>query len=535
MGTPLASTSYAGNTQVFAFNEIGMHCMDNDFSVFGILPPFNVLHAQVIKKATRPGTKPIFLYPRNVEVFYSAIADATGSINTTSQGKSNFWTYVPKLFGAALPPDVGLLGAQMPGPFNIPQPFTAFNPKMKWFTAAGIPITDTDDTGKLNSYPLMRVEALTVNLAETPLSSLSTVVPVSTEMHCQDCHATGSDGAFPGFHGVGAFSANPDINLQTRENILTLHDAINNTALLANTPVLCSSCHYSFALDLNKTGPTGAQVGKTFMSRAMHKHHGTLQTDPVSGASSIPIPDQGVATCYSCHPGARTKCFRGSMSRVGLVCQDCHGPLTAVAGISPMKNGKIRQPWIDMPRCQSCHTGDALRHAGKDMILRIAYTPGDPAASPRLVANKRFAEPGLKLFKESTGHGGVACASCHNSPHAEWLTINTNDNLATRQIQGHMGQIAECRVCHNNTLPPTMGGPHGMHNVNSAKWGLAHPGFFAANADSCKTCHGLALEGTVLSKAAAVRNSTTIQGAPITIPKGVSVHCSICHGNPLAP
>ncbi|WP_455219121.1 hypothetical protein, partial [Kaarinaea lacus] len=36
-----------------AANDLGMHCADLDYQVFSILPPFNVVHAQVIQKGTR--------------------------------------------------------------------------------------------------------------------------------------------------------------------------------------------------------------------------------------------------------------------------------------------------------------------------------------------------------------------------------------------------------------------------------------------------------------------------------------------------
>ena len=33
-----------GTYQVLAFNDLGMHCADLDYSTFVILPPFNVVH-----------------------------------------------------------------------------------------------------------------------------------------------------------------------------------------------------------------------------------------------------------------------------------------------------------------------------------------------------------------------------------------------------------------------------------------------------------------------------------------------------------
>ena len=85
------------NYQVFGFNDLGMHCYDPDFKVFSLLPPFNVIHSQVIHK----GLKPRLLDSRGVNLFYSGTYDPAGSINTTSGfindtglPKTNFWDYV---------------------------------------------------------------------------------------------------------------------------------------------------------------------------------------------------------------------------------------------------------------------------------------------------------------------------------------------------------------------------------------------------------------------------------------------------------
>ena len=40
-------SSGAGN-QVLGWNNLGMHCMDSDCSVFSILPPYNTIEAQLI-------------------------------------------------------------------------------------------------------------------------------------------------------------------------------------------------------------------------------------------------------------------------------------------------------------------------------------------------------------------------------------------------------------------------------------------------------------------------------------------------------
>ncbi|HBP64727.1 MAG TPA: hypothetical protein DD730_10715, partial [Desulfosporosinus sp.] len=45
--------AYAQNMKyaVFAWNDLGMHCDQNDYSYFSVLPPFNTLHVQVLNRS----------------------------------------------------------------------------------------------------------------------------------------------------------------------------------------------------------------------------------------------------------------------------------------------------------------------------------------------------------------------------------------------------------------------------------------------------------------------------------------------------
>ena len=140
-----------GGYTVVAWNDLGMHCMDGDYSVFSILPPYNTIHAQVIDpsgKLVRTGN--------GITVTYQAVGDTQGSLNQTSFWKTNFWTYAKTLFGAALTPDTGLTGNAMPGSSNDPRPMK-FESAQNWFTADGIPLTPYDDAGNKNPYAMMRI------------------------------------------------------------------------------------------------------------------------------------------------------------------------------------------------------------------------------------------------------------------------------------------------------------------------------------------------------------------------------------------
>ena len=112
-------------------------------------------------------------------------------------------------------------------------------------------------------------------------------------------------------------------------------------------------------------------------------------------------------------------------------------------------------------------------------------------------------------------------------------TPAANDNVAAIQLQGHTGTIFECAACHTpGTLPRTMNGPHGMHNVDQMSFiDGGHHDFYEHDHASCKSCHGANLLGTVLSRAAADR-SWSHDGHTWTASKGTPIACNLCHGMP---
>ncbi len=457
--------------KVLAANDLGMHCMDQEFSKFMILPPYNVVRAHAVRR-TAGGTT--LLDASQVTITYEPIADARGSINSRSRGKTDFWDHVEALLGASVPEGQGLKGLWMPGdaPITGPQAFT-FDSLRRWWAAEGIPITPQDDAGATNPYPLLRITARD-RVSGAGLGFTDVVVPVAQETDCRTCHQSGGTGSIRG--GV-TWSAEADLEKQAKENVLRLHDALRGTSLAAAQPVLCARCHYSAALDLAGAGPQGDQQVNPSFSAALHSRHAFLG----GGAES---------SCYRCLPGAVTRCARGVMADAGLECSDCHGGMSQVAGTLPLlaggsmdgaNDGQARRPWVDLPRCQSCHTGDALdRLVGAGYVLaldgirlRQAWRTGDASASPISRPTSRFAENRSTSYRFSTGHGGLLCQDCHGSTHAEWTVADpaANDNVAAMQLQGHTGTLSECSTCHaNGTLPLSARGPHGMHLVNDPRW-----------------------------------------------------------------
>ncbi|MDD1650165.1 MAG: Ig-like domain-containing protein, partial [Methylococcaceae bacterium] len=537
------SPGRAANSALLGWNNLGMHCMDSDYSVFSILPAYNTIEAQLIVngRLVKSGT--------GYTVTYQAVADPAGSFNSTSIGKGNFYTYVAALYGANLAPDMGLAGWAMPGTNNVARTmqFEATNSSVRvnWFRAEGIPLTPYDNAGRKNTYPLMRLVAK--DSAGNVLGASPIVLPVSDEMDCRACHASGSaSAAQPAAGWVN--DSNPERDY--RLNILRLHDENRDPATWAGIlsatgfnprglyagvvndqhPVLCARCHLSEAL------PGTGHGSISPLTRAVHSRHAAVR-DPVLAATLDDAANR--AACYRCHPGSATKCLRGAMGTavasdgtMAMQCQSCHGNMSQVGSAS-------RVGWVIEPNCQSCHTGTATHNNGQLRYTSVFTSDG----AVRAAVDQTFATTpntpatGLSLFRFSSGHGGLQCEACHGSTHAEFPSSHSNDNLRNVQLQGHAGVLAECTACHV-TMPVTVnGGPHGMHPTGQA-WVNQHGGLVehgGASRSQCQACHGLDYRGTVLSRAqgqrsfvASAENGTT----SVQLFRGAFVGCYTCHNGP---
>jgi hypothetical protein len=528
----LALTTAASAQKLIGWNNLGMHCMDDDYSVFSILPPYNTVDCQLISASGK-----LVRDPSGLMLTYEAIADPDGSINRGSQGKTDFWDHSQALFGATLAPDTGLTGKKMPGPLNPPQPLD-FNALMNWFEAAGIPITPVDDVGHQNPYPVMRLSARTTT--GTLLATTDVVLPVSAEMDCRKCHASNSG---PAAKPAAGWENHPNPSRDHRLNILLLHDERHlGTTVYANAlaaagypadglhasvvdlqkPVLCAACHASEALG------TGGAEGVSPLTRAMHSRHANV----VGPGSPLTLDhSSNRSSCYQCHPGSETRCLRGAMGSAvaadgsaAMQCQSCHGSMSKVG--APDRAG-----WLDEPNCQQCHTGSATRNSGQIRYTSVFKDDGTlrVPASTMFATNPDTPAAGKSLYRFSKGHGGLQCSACHGSTHAEYPALHRNDNLQSVKLQGHVGVVSDCTACHSSMPDTVAGGPHGMHPLGT-RWIESHeqPG----KTTSCFACHGSDRRGTVLSRAFSDRILTFSNDEvshSVALFRGENVSCFLCH------
>ncbi len=385
----LSISIHPANSQqyiVLGWNDLGMHCANQDFSKIAVLPPYNNVLAQIIKKQSGQ-------LPQIVNVGYTVEYNIPG--NSYSVGKTNFWTYAQQLFGLPqpLPNNIGLTGHGLTGVLD-----TSGN----GFIITGVPITPFQDANLTQEQPFQLIH-LAVKQTGNPnvIAFTDAVIPVSNEIGCvqSGCHSS-------------------------EQSIKNEHE--NVPGFNTNGPELCARCHASNAL-----GTIGDSLAKPFSYRIHEKHH-DIQ------------PINGIETCYKCHPGPITQCFRDIMRTQGnMVCQNCHGTMENLA--NSIING--RRPWLDEPKCGSttCH-------------------------------GSNYSEQQGKLYKESKGHGGLYCSACHGSPHTIFPSREANDNLQNIRLQGHAGVLSDCMVCHSSA--PTGAGPHGIYYIGIKPIGTEIPAQF---------------------------------------------------------
>ncbi len=305
---------------VLAYNDLGMHCMNQDFSEFMILPPYNTLHAQVIRT---DGDKPqVVTGGVSVDYYFPN--------NTSSSNKTNFWDYCQSLLGVCLEPDVGLTGNGLSG---------AMSPSGSgdWLVT-GIPLTPVRDDGLLDPFQLASVVVRGEGGVE--LARTQAVTPVSWELRCVLCHQ-GDDAP---------------------ASVLDAHDRLHGTSLYqpgAQSPVLCGGCHAQVEL-----GIPGSQPGCTSLSQAMHKAHAPRMMDTVEATP------KGVV-CYACHPGTSQECLRDTHARRQMNCSDCHSGGTKdweAAMLAVADPG--RQPWVSEPRCGTCHKQPGYEFEQEGVLYR---------------------------------------------------------------------------------------------------------------------------------------------------------------------
>jgi hypothetical protein len=428
-----SSTATNSNYVVLATNDLGMHCACPGADTFLLLPPFNTLRAQVIKRGDDPT---VITDPNQITVTYSIIENTDASLKSDPYFQ-DWIANSPKLFPGFQPIRAdgriqGLTGATLSGQMS-PQ-------AGGYWEVKGIPAYPNLDPNGVMIDPLggpKRNPYLTGNVKVYSksngalLAQVNTVVPVGFG-GCCGCHLKVAT-------DYGRVNPTPRDSFEVMGMLHARSSGIDFSKIDPDGdgiggPIRCSRCHLDPAMGESVApGYTGYPTSKYTLSDVLHRWHVQSQ--------AVQVYDPNIANdCYQCHPGNGVNCYRDhhtneTINGHNIWCSDCHGDLN-----QRVASGQLLKPWSDqtLPTCSKCHSGT-----------------GEGGG---------YLNTGLfGKFLNSRGHkdNKILCSSCHGEPHALYPSTLAKDNAEPLAIQNDSRAIGKCSVCHTNQGNSWGKPPHG--------------------------------------------------------------------------
>lgn len=478
--TGVSEMAIAGNTdyKLFGTNDLGMHCGDFDTRISSILPPFNVMHAQVIQR----GPMPEILTPEDgVSVYYSAASNPNDPVLTginsagsgpvmssmTNEGKvykTNFWDTVPggtestalAAYRAFYPP--GILDLFTPETDkSLPMP----NVEVLYFQGA-LTAETQDMPGRANPY-----------VDNTPQNFMLFTLDQPFFINFPFGYtATAVDWYEAAGIPLTAFDD------QGRENPWPLYrvQATNSAGdVIASTDVVvpisgeanCGACH-----NAEVDGGNGAA---------------THMLDSVATVLDDPEFDVSVPLAVSLEYAADINIVRLHDQKHGtdlenstpVVCQSCHyTPALDLAHVGPKgegdadANGRMQTNVRSMSNVMHSHHGSVTDQAGNKLF---------PEMPPAVDADGNLRDPMLarEVLNET-------CYQCHPGRRTDCLRgAMANGGMLCQDCHGNMDQVGNDftgDVTPDNPGAFVLGGNFYDHNDPQPRvpW---------ANEPGCGSCH----------------------------------------------
>lgn len=396
---------FSNDYVVFAWNDLGMHCLNATYDKAVILPPYNNLLVQVVKRGDPPQ-----IITGDITVEYSLVGNTT-SYNKRQYG--GFWDNITALFGlASLEHDVGLTGNRLSGMMTA---------ATDHYEATGIPVTPVNDLGVWD--PLQIAQITVKDKSGKTVASTRATVPTSDDINCAKCH------------GQDAFN-----------DILAEHDDENGTNLMNSKPVLCATCHGSAALGKMGRGSSGK-----YLSEALHGFHADKK-----------------ASCYDCHPGNTTKCNRSAKhTAADGNCTRCHGTMEQLA--SSTNSGRVpwvNEPSCSSCHTGVTDVGSnamLYRNSKGHGDMMCAACHGSPHAMvPSLKDADNYQSMQYQPYSKSPKTLG-SCGTCHGSSRGD------DDLKEFMKAHGGSKPDKEngCFICHTSVEYKIAKWPHAFTWKNS--------------------------------------------------------------------
>jgi len=450
-----STTTSTGNYTVIARNDLGMHCACPTFAGFLLLPPYNTIRVQVVKRGGSPS-----IVSSGVTVSYS-LAEETDALLQSDPYFSQWITYSPMLFPGFQPvvngKVQGLAGYGITGNATYDSQSMSYIAKgiPAYPVTTGDPAKDVmiDPLGGPNRDPYITANVTVKDSSGTVIGTTSTVVPVAFG-GCCSCHLKlAAANGYPSTP-AGSFAYLGKLHGQNSSKIdfNYLDPSGRGTA----GPIRCSWCHWDPAMGeasapgLPAVYPNyvilpGASFTKADVKVSQYSFSDVLHRFHSQDNLVLTQYDPNIASnCYDCHPGNNVNCYRGvHKGKTAIWCTDCHGNLN-----QRVAAGQLTQPWqaSTLPSCFAPAKGINSAFSCHATVNQTTWTSGF----------------GGNYINARGGMGNLLlCESCHGSAHGESPSTLAADNVENAAIHTSLGTtfpsgkdktyaLGNCNVCHNN-------------------------------------------------------------------------------------
>ena len=499
---------------VLAANDLGMHCTDKDFQIFSILPPFNVVHAQVIQK----GLTPSLVTDTGADVYYAAASSATDpagafSINTTSSNtsaifKTNFWQLsgtqtLGSLAYGVLYPAQSCATPPCPSVLNL---FSPLQPDV------GIPVPDPNALPSLLPH---QQTAMSI-LSASPYSANPYLTNTAQKMQRFDTDLAFFK-AFPfggTMIGVNWFAADgipmtpvddagranayplarvaavtKGTSPRTAANVLAAVDVVLPVASEAD----CQTCHAALADAAQSPTPLTGRAAD-FASITTYAN-GTVWHIATTADSDVPGPEKllnaakinilrlhdakhgasylrsDLDSLDACQSGTEASCLE---KRRSIQCSQCHySPALDLAQVGPIDEpfagrfGRQQTRHISMSSAMHGFHGNLKDSSTGQFVFPDMPAPGTAGRTPTVVAQTLSdtcyaCHPGKRTqcLRGAMFTGGVVCQDCHGNMRQVGNDFTSNFpsrpgsvDLAKRVPWANEPKCQSCHIGDAMTVP----------------------------------------------------------------------------------
>ncbi len=448
--SPVPVQPFAGDAlhRLLAGNDLGAHCIDLDVRIATILPPFNVLHAQVV--AT--GARPRLLTGAEAKLVYSSVANpgdpalaktpvtaANGSIY-----KSDFGPLATSAYGVLYP--AGVLASFYPTPdarrgdLGLPVPDVEqlyLKTGQLTFHQQTMPSVTASAFGA-GGQPTSLVDKPYAANAPQPFRLFETDYPLFLKLAFGYTAPKVKWFAAEGipitpFDDIGRENPYPMMRLQAQNPTTGAPLASLDVVVPVSSEMNCKSCHLpapfgngmatkrvSAAATPNSDPQYGkvlqwvseewaAKINALKLHDVMHKTSLFAGYDAASGAAAKPV------LCQACHYSPALDLTQG-------------GPKSSATGLAQTSNGSMSHVM---------HSG----HGGLIVNGAPVFPLMPPPTDPRRTAGRAAGSP-INAFTQATLES--TCYQCHPGKRTQCLRGKMySAGIICQDCHGNMNQVGD--------------------------------------------------------------------------------------------